>query len=103
MRNSDLVIRFGGEEFLVILQESEDYSGHQLAEKIRLAVEKLAIQIPGGVLRKSISIGVAGYPSDGEDLWDVIKAADLALYEAKRAGRNRVEVYTSKLQNLDNS
>ncbi|MBF0379395.1 MAG: diguanylate cyclase [Magnetococcales bacterium] len=101
VRNSDLVIRFGGEEFLVILQESEDYSGRQLAEKIRQAVEKLAIQIPGEVLRKTISIGVAGYPSDGEDLWDVIKAADLALYEAKRKGRNRVEVYSSNLQNLD--
>jgi diguanylate cyclase (GGDEF)-like protein len=103
VRNSDLVIRFGGEEFLVILQESEDYSGRQLAEKIRLSVEKMTIQIPGGVLRKSISIGVAGYPSDGENLWDVIKAADLALYEAKRLGRNRIEVYTSKLQNLENS
>ncbi|MBF0195691.1 MAG: diguanylate cyclase [Magnetococcales bacterium] len=101
VRNSDLVIRFGGEEFLVILQESEDYSGRHLAEKIRQAVEKLVIKIPGGELHKTISIGVGGYPSDGDDLWDVIKAADLALYEAKRAGRNRVEVYTNKLQDLE--
>ncbi|MBF0358022.1 MAG: diguanylate cyclase [Magnetococcales bacterium] len=96
VRTSDLVIRFGGEEFLVILQESEDYSGRQLAEKIRIAVEKLTIPIPGGVLRKTLSIGVAGYPSDGDNIWDVIKVADMALYEAKHNGRNRVEVYTSK-------
>ena len=102
VRTSDLVIRFGGEEFLVILQESEDYSGYHLAEKIRLSVEKLKIHIPGGVLNKTISIGVAGYPNDGEDIWDVIKAADLALYEAKHNGRNRVEVFTKQLRSSAN-
>ncbi|MBF0454653.1 MAG: diguanylate cyclase [Magnetococcales bacterium] len=97
VRTSDMVIRFGGEEFLVILQESEEYSGPQLAEKIRASVEALKIQIPNGILRKTLSIGVAGFPSDGEDVWDVIKAADLALYEAKRTGRNRVVVFTDAL------
>ena len=76
---------------------STPFSGQQLAEKIRLTVEKLKIQIPGGALYKTLSIGVAGYPSDGEDIWDVIKAADMALYAAKRNGRNRVEVYTREL------
>ncbi|MBF0446576.1 MAG: diguanylate cyclase [Magnetococcales bacterium] len=97
VRTSDIVIRFGGEEFVIILQESEEYSGPQLAEKIRQTIENLKIKITGGVLRKTLSIGVAGYPSDGDDIWNVIKSADLALYKAKRTGRNRVVVYSSRL------
>ncbi len=100
VRTSDMVIRFGGEEFLIILQESENYSGRQLAEKIRQSVEHMKIPIPGGVMYKTLSIGVAGYPSDGEDIWDVIKAADLALYAAKRNGRNRVELYSNELLDI---
>ncbi|MBF0435512.1 MAG: diguanylate cyclase [Magnetococcales bacterium] len=88
VRTSDIVIRYGGEEFMVVLQENLEYTGPQLAEKIRMAVEKLSINYAGGVLRKTVSIGVAGFPADGEDLWDVIKAADLALYAAKKRGRN---------------
>lgn len=88
VRTSDIVIRYGGEEFMVILQENLEYTGPQLAEKIRVALEKLSIRFAGGVLKKTVSIGVAGFPMDGEDLWDVIKAADLALYAAKKRGRN---------------
>ncbi|MBF0107841.1 MAG: diguanylate cyclase [Magnetococcales bacterium] len=89
IRTSDIVIRYGGEEFMVILQENHDYTGPQLAEKIRVAVEKMKIQFSGGILQKTISIGVAGFPADGEELWDVVKAADMALYAAKKGGRNR--------------
>ncbi|MBF0627036.1 MAG: diguanylate cyclase [Magnetococcales bacterium] len=97
IRTSDMVIRYGGEEFLVILQEGEEYSGERMAEKLRLAVAALKIPIPSGIMRKTISIGVAGFPSDGEDIWEVIKCADIALYDAKHNGRNRVVTYTPQL------
>lgn len=93
VRTSDIVIRYGGEEFMVVLQENSDYTGTQLAEKIRQAVEKMKIQFSGGQLQKTISIGVAGFPADGEEFWDVVKAADLALYAAKKGGRNRWVCY----------
>ena len=93
VRTSDIVIRFGGEEFLLILQEGDDYSGRKLAEKIRASVEEMNIQIASGVLRKTLSIGVAGFPADGNDVWEVIKCADIALYRAKEGGRNRVVVF----------
>ncbi|MBF0145383.1 MAG: diguanylate cyclase [Magnetococcales bacterium] len=97
VRTSDIVIRYGGEEFMVILQENFDYTGPQLAEKIRVAVEKMKIQFSGGILQKTISIGVAGFPADGDEFWDVVKAADLALYAAKKGGRNRWVQYDPKL------
>ncbi|MBF0261257.1 MAG: diguanylate cyclase [Magnetococcales bacterium] len=97
VRTSDMVIRYGGEEFLVILQEGDEYSGERMAEKLRLAVAALKIPVSSGIMRKTISIGVAGFPSDGEDIWEVIKCADLALYEAKHTGRNRAITYTPNL------
>ncbi|MBF0192150.1 MAG: diguanylate cyclase [Magnetococcales bacterium] len=101
VRTSDMVIRYGGEEFLVILQEGEEYSGERMAEKLRMAVAALKIPVSSGIMRKTISIGVAGFPSDGEDIWEVIKYADLALYDAKHSGRNRVVIYTPKLSNKE--
>ncbi|MBF0427501.1 MAG: diguanylate cyclase [Magnetococcales bacterium] len=98
IRTSDMVIRYGGEEFLVILQESDEYSGERMAEKLRVAVEALKIPVSSGIMRKTISIGVAGFPSDGEDIWQTIKCADLALYSAKHSGRNRVVTYTPELK-----
>ncbi|MBF0422514.1 MAG: diguanylate cyclase [Magnetococcales bacterium] len=97
VRGSDIVIRYGGEEFMVILQENKEYTGPQMAEKIRLAVEKLEIPTQNDILKKTVSIGVAGFPADGEELWDVIKAADLALYAAKKQGRNRWVAYDISL------
>ncbi|MBF0154619.1 MAG: diguanylate cyclase [Magnetococcales bacterium] len=94
IRSSDLVIRYGGEEFMVILQETEGFFGPRMAEKIRLAVEKLKIPISGGVLRKTLSIGLARFPQNGESIWEVAKHADSALYQAKEGGRNRVIAYS---------
>jgi diguanylate cyclase (GGDEF)-like protein len=93
VRSSDLVIRFGGEEFLVVLQGNDAAFGAAMAERIRLSVENLRIPTNGVILRRTVSIGVACFPDDGDSINDVIKRADLALYQAKEGGRNRVVVY----------
>jgi diguanylate cyclase (GGDEF)-like protein len=90
VRAADLVIRFGGEEFLVILQDTELGDGDEVGEKIRAAVEATKFQVPGGVLQKTISIGVADFPADSDTFWQAMKYADVALYRAKEEGRNRV-------------
>jgi diguanylate cyclase (GGDEF)-like protein len=90
VRASDLVIRYGGEEFLVLLQDADGPNGAAVAEKIRETVEGLTIEIPGGKLNKTVSVGVAEYPEDADGLWQVIKYADVALYKAKDRGRNQV-------------
>lgn len=90
VRASDMVIRYGGEEFLIILQESEGSRADFVAEKIRAAVEALKTQVDGVTIQKTISIGVADFPNDSATFWQAVKYADVALYQAKSSGRNRV-------------
>ncbi|MBF0469808.1 MAG: diguanylate cyclase [Gammaproteobacteria bacterium] len=97
VRTNDMVIRYGGEEFVIILVDSVQPSGDAVAEKIRAAVEQMKIQVTGAVLKKTISIGIADYPTDGDSFWQVIKFADVALYEAKENGRNRVVHFSPEM------
>ncbi|NMF91153.1 diguanylate cyclase [Aromatoleum petrolei] len=90
VRASDMVIRFGGEEFLIVLQETEADNALRVAENIRATVEELKIQVGGAILKKTISIGLAMFPEDSETFWQSVKFADVALYRAKEEGRNRV-------------
>ncbi|MBF0561317.1 MAG: diguanylate cyclase [Alphaproteobacteria bacterium] len=90
VRSADLVIRFGGEEFLIVLLDTTTASADQVAENIRAAVEALEIPTSGVVLKKTISIGISEFPTDSDTLWQAVKFADVALYQAKEGGRNRV-------------
>ncbi|MDD5248419.1 MAG: diguanylate cyclase [Rhodocyclaceae bacterium] len=97
VRSSDYVIRYGGEEFLILLQETDAAAAVDVAEKIRAAVEDLKVQVAGGLLQKTISIGISGYPADSDTFWQAVKYADVALYHAKDTGRNRVVRFTKAL------
>ncbi|MGE5548497.1 MAG: diguanylate cyclase [Solirubrobacterales bacterium] len=97
VRSSDLVIRYGGEEFLVVLVDTPSGNADAVAEKIRSSVE--ALEIPTGtvVLKKTISIGIADFPSDSDTFWQAVKFADVALYQAKESGRNRVIRFSKEM------
>jgi len=97
VRASDLVIRFGGEEFLIVLLDSPPEMADGVAEKIRAAVEALKIHVGGVTLQKTISIGVSSFPSDSDTFWQAVKFADVALYQAKEGGRNRVVRFHSDM------
>lgn len=90
VREADLVIRFGGEEFLVLLMDVQSGKSVEIAEKIRKAVESHTIESFGVVFRKTVSVGVSEFPVDSDKIWQCIKYADVALYKAKEMGRNRV-------------
>ncbi len=90
VRASDLVIRYGGEEFLILMQDAGGENADMVAEKIRAAVESMKVQLPGAVLQKTISIGIAEFPHDSDTFWQAVKYADVAMYNAKESGRNRV-------------
>lgn len=89
LRESDIVCRWGGEEFLVVLKGSAEAQGHPLAEKIRDAVEAGTFHYGETTVPVTISLGVAAY-IDGETPDQLIARADKALYEAKDRGRNLV-------------
>ena len=97
VRATDIVVRYGGEEFLILLQETTGDAAITVAENIRTAVAALQVQTSGGILQKTISIGVACYPDDSDSFWQVVKFADVALYHAKETGRNRVIRFTRAL------
>ncbi|HEX8986758.1 MAG TPA: diguanylate cyclase [Rhodocyclaceae bacterium] len=97
VRSSDFVIRYGGEEFLILLQETDARNATDVAEKIRASVQDLKVQVAGGLLQKTISIGISGYPEDSDTFWQAVKYADVALYHAKDTGRNRVVRFTREL------
>ncbi|MGO9952010.1 MAG: GGDEF domain-containing protein, partial [Dissulfurispiraceae bacterium] len=88
VRSSDLTIRFGGEEFLVLLMDIIPECSVEVAEKIRLAIEQKKVHTTGGFVQKTISIGVCEFPRDTQGIWEAIKFADVALYKAKETGRN---------------
>lgn len=94
VRASDLVIRYGGEEFLIILIDTVGEAAERVADNIRVAVENLKVQVAGIILQKTISIGISDFPTDSETFWQAVKFADVALYQAKERGRNRVIRFT---------
>ncbi len=95
IRDTDFVARYGGEEFAIIFPETYNSAAARVSERVRQAVEKEPLSMRGhGRQRITISIGVAAYPTDAETLADLVGKADKALYRAKQAGKNRVEIFT---------
>ena len=96
IRKSDYIVRFGGEEFLMILNNIKDKDSlKQVLEKIRQNVEQYEFKIPQGKIHKTISIGATLYPIDCNSPWKCIKNADVALYKAKNSGRNKIVIFES--------
>jgi diguanylate cyclase (GGDEF)-like protein len=95
VRTSDVVCRYGGEEFAIILPKAELRHAFSVAQRAQEAIRALAIPHPGEIGRVTVSIGVAARVPDKEhDPQKLIAAADAALYEAKRAGRDQVVAMT---------
>ncbi len=90
LRTSDWLSRWGGEEFMAILPDTNEHDALVIAERLRVAIEEFSIELNTQKVRTSSSIGIASYPRDGDTPDFLIKAADAALYEAKKSGRNRV-------------
>ena len=95
VRRIDTAARSGGDEFVILLPETEPTGAFVLAEKVRQGVSELGIEGPGGDIRTSLSIGAVAYPDDGTSADDLLISADRAMYVSKRQGKNRVVGYTA--------
>jgi diguanylate cyclase (GGDEF)-like protein len=90
VRRIDTAARYGGDEFVVLLPETDPTGAFVLAEKIRIGVNELDLELSDDTIRPSLSVGVVSYPEDGSTADELMISADRAMYASKRAGKNRV-------------
>ena len=106
IRTTDLVARFGGEEFLVLCTDIDTEGAVVVAEKIRKAVEDTSVTLTdqGVTVRVTVSVGVAAVPPDAPvqslDFDMMMEAADVAVYDAKKSGRNCIRLSDSQVARL---
>jgi diguanylate cyclase (GGDEF)-like protein len=99
LRSVDFVARYGGEEFIIVLPETDLAGGLKTADKLRLAVREAPIETAKGLLTTTVSIGVSSnHITDHTDHRQMALDADEALYQAKRAGKDRVETLAASTQ-----
>ena len=99
LRSGDVASRFGGEEFAAFLLDASLGQALVAAERIRSEIETADFTVirqgrPAEKHHITISIGIASFPSDSDDVIELVEMADSALYRAKREGRNRICVYS---------
>jgi len=90
IREIDIVGRFGGEEFCVVLPDTDRDGAFYVAERIRSGVEKSKITAYDTIAEATVSIGISTFPDDGQQSSELLDKADWALYRAKKNGRNKI-------------
>lgn len=90
VRATDVPARYAGDEFILILPETEINGAALVAEKIRVDIARLALSHDRALIRTTASIGLVTYPEDGRTAAELVRRADLAMYEAKRRGRDQI-------------
>lgn len=101
VRAADIVVRVGGEEFLVVLLDANEADAIRVAEKVRARVESSPVALRDGSVAVTMSAGVSVFPTDANDFSACIKLADLALYRAKETGRNRTARFAATTASSD--
>jgi len=97
LRSADYAARYGGDEFIVLLPETESAQALEVAERMRMRMAAETTGVTGSV-PVSLSIGIAAFPEHGETFEAIVASADSALYHAKRNGRNRVVLASNDVQ-----
>jgi diguanylate cyclase (GGDEF)-like protein len=96
VRTHDLPVRYGGEEFALVLPETDMIGAVAVAERVRKSIDTDYLEVYGVVHKISASFGVSVFPDCADDMDSLIKAADVALYWSKEHGRNQVTAAPSK-------
>ena len=98
IRNVDSAYRYGGDEFLVLLPETDYAGAFVVAEKIRADAEELGMRLEGEGVSTSVSIGLVSHPEDGGMADELVRAADRAMYNAKSLGKNQISGFPRPLR-----
>jgi diguanylate cyclase (GGDEF)-like protein len=100
IRFTDAAARYGGDEFVVLLPETDAAGGYVVGEKLRRDIYALTLNAADRNVRSSVSIGMVAYPDDGSTIEQLVSAADVAMYEAKRRGKNRIVGYQTRTERV---
>lgn len=95
LRHTDVLARYGGDEFVVLLPETAADRATEVAQRILLAIATAPLEFEGRSIQTSVSIGIACYPEDGRSIDAIQARADRAMYLAKEQGRNRIMKFTA--------
>jgi len=95
LRTSDIICRYGGDEFVALLPQLPASRAIETAERLRNAVENTSFDADGKLIKSTVSIGIATYPDEVGNVFELLEKADEALYECKRSGRNSVISYST--------
>jgi diguanylate cyclase (GGDEF)-like protein len=95
LRGIDIAARYGGDEFVAMLPETDQDGAYVVAEKIRQMTADMVVETGGHQITTSLSIGVVSFPEDGQTADELMIAADEAMYSSKRLGKNRVVGYAT--------
>ena len=101
LRGIDIAARYGGDEFVALLPETDQDGAYVAAEKIRQSAAELVVETGGRQITTSLSIGVVSYPEDGQTSDELMIAADEAMYSSKRLGKNRIVGYATTGESPD--
>ena len=99
LRGSDVLARYGGDEFIALLPETDAGGAREMGERIRRSIEMSRLDVHGTDVISTVSIGIASFPEDGGSLELIMEKADKAMYYAKERGRNRVVMASSGAEN----
>lgn len=96
VRKMDMAGRYGGEEFILYLHDTDDTRAFQVAERLRLMIRQTRFVFQGKEIGVTASLGIACYPAHGGAIEDLLRCADIALYESKQGGRDRTTIHLKR-------
>jgi diguanylate cyclase (GGDEF)-like protein len=98
VRNSDVLARYGGDEFVILMPQTTTENARIAAERIRAAIDNTSFDMDGNRIVATVSVGIASYPDCVDKAEVVLDKADIALYRSKQSGRNQVTYYDKSIE-----